>query len=62
MKVKMVRFGGIDKRHTYRAGEVYDVPDELAQEMLADGRAIPVRDKRTVETVVAKPQETTRKR
>ena len=62
MRVRMVRFGGIAKGQAFRVGEVYDLPEELAREMLQDGRAVPARDKKTVETVVARPVETTRKR
>ncbi len=60
MKVKMIRFGGITKQGALRAGTVVDVPEELAREMLADGRAVPVRDKRTVETAVVSPKENTK--
>jgi hypothetical protein len=41
MRVQMVRFGGIDGRNQrLLPGNVYDVAQELAEALLADGRAI----------------------
>jgi hypothetical protein len=39
MKVKMLKFGGIARNRYLFPGQTYDVDEELATDMIADGRA-----------------------
>lgn len=49
MRVLMLRFGGLAKAEKLLAGKEYDVPQELAEAMVADGRAILVNVKQAPE-------------
>lgn len=58
MRVRMIRFGGI-WHEPLMTGQVYDVPEELANAMFADGRAVP---DVPIEVAVERPKPNTAKR
>ena len=57
----MIRFGGV-WREPLLAGQVYEVPEDLAAAMVADGRAVLFASEYTVEAAVDGPPENAAKR